>query len=145
MKLQNIQEVEEFRKVVHQCKGRVYLESLEGDIFNLKSAMSEYVALGRLLSDPKSKTAQQGPVSPLWPVDWGKAALCKTTGAAGHRGGSAKTARRFSGVSEAHGGVRLSGKAWPWRCDLLPCSRAGVSALRSTISWSKCPIMHSVM
>ena len=32
MKLQNIQEVEEFRKVVHQCKGRVYLESLEGDI-----------------------------------------------------------------------------------------------------------------
>ena len=51
MKLQNIQEVEEFRKVVHQCKGRVYLESLEGDIFNLKSAMSEYVALGRLLSE----------------------------------------------------------------------------------------------
>ena len=47
MKLQNIQEVEEFRKVVHQCK----LESLEGDIFNLKSAMSEYVALGRLLSE----------------------------------------------------------------------------------------------
>ena len=46
MKLQNIQEVEEFRKVVHQCKGRVYLESLEGDIFNLKSAM-----LGRLLSE----------------------------------------------------------------------------------------------
>ena len=42
MKLQNIQEVEEFRKVVHQCKGRVYLESLEGDIFNL---------LGRLLSE----------------------------------------------------------------------------------------------
>ena len=39
------------RKVVHQCKGRVYLESLEGDIFNLKSAMSEYVALGRLLSE----------------------------------------------------------------------------------------------
>ena len=51
MKLQNIQEVEEFRKVVHQGKGRVYLESLEGDIFNLKSAMSEYVALGRLLSE----------------------------------------------------------------------------------------------
>ncbi len=51
MKLQNIQEVEEFRKVVHQCKGRVYLESLEGDIFNLKSAMSEYIALGRLLSE----------------------------------------------------------------------------------------------
>ena len=51
MKLQNIHEVEEFRNVVHQCKGRVYLESQEGDIFNLKSAMSEYIALGRLLSE----------------------------------------------------------------------------------------------
>ena len=29
----------------------MYLESLEGDIFNLKSAMSEYIALGRLLSE----------------------------------------------------------------------------------------------
>lgn len=51
MKLQNIHEVEEFRNVVHQCKGRVYLESQDGDIFNLKSAMSEYIALGRLLSE----------------------------------------------------------------------------------------------
>ena len=54
------------------------------------------------LCDPKSKTAQQGPVSPLWTVDWGKAAPCKTAGAAGHRGVSAKTARRFSGVSEVN-------------------------------------------
>ena len=51
MKLQNIHEVEEFRNAIHQCKGKVYLESLEGDVFNLKSAMSEYIALGRLLSE----------------------------------------------------------------------------------------------
>ena len=51
MKLKNIHEVEEFRDVVHQCKDRVYLESPEGDVFNLKSAMSEYIALGRLLSE----------------------------------------------------------------------------------------------
>ena len=51
MKLKNIHEVEEFRNVVHQCKDRVYLESPEGDVFNLKSAMSEYIALGRLLSE----------------------------------------------------------------------------------------------
>ena len=43
MKLQNIHEVEDFRKVIHQ--------EPEGDVFNLKSAMSEYIALGRLLSE----------------------------------------------------------------------------------------------
>lgn len=51
MKLINIKEVEEFRKVVHECEGDVYLKSTEGDVFNLKSAMSEYIALGRLLSE----------------------------------------------------------------------------------------------
>mgnify|MGYP004508577257 FL=1 len=51
MKLQNIHEVEDFRKVIHECKNNVYLKSQEGDVFNLKSAMSEYVALGRLLSE----------------------------------------------------------------------------------------------
>lgn len=51
MKLQNIHEVEEFRKVIHECKNNVYLKSQEGDVFNLKSAMSEYIALGRLLSE----------------------------------------------------------------------------------------------
>ena len=51
MKLINIQEVEEFRKAVHQCEGNVYLKSPEGDVFNLKSAMSEYIALGRLLGE----------------------------------------------------------------------------------------------
>ena len=51
MKLVNIKEVEEFRKVVHACEGNVYLKSTEGDVFNLKSAMSEYIALGRLLSE----------------------------------------------------------------------------------------------
>lgn len=51
MKLTNIKEVEAFRSVVHECEGNVYLKSLEGDVFNLKSAMSEYIALGRLLSE----------------------------------------------------------------------------------------------
>ena len=51
MKLQNIHEVEDFRKVIHACKDDVYLKSQEGDVFNLKSAMSEYIALGRLLSE----------------------------------------------------------------------------------------------
>ena len=51
MKLQNIHEVEDFRKVIHECKNNVYLKSQEGDVFNLKSALSEYIALGQLLSE----------------------------------------------------------------------------------------------
>ncbi len=51
MKIKNIKEVEEFRKVVHECTGDVYLKSLDGDVFNLKSALSEYIALGRLLGE----------------------------------------------------------------------------------------------
>ena len=51
MKLKNIKEVEQFRNVVHECEGDVYLKSQEGDVFNLKSALSEYIALGRLLSE----------------------------------------------------------------------------------------------
>ena len=51
MKLKNIKEVEEFRKVVHECEGDVYLKSQEGDVFNLKSALSEYIALGQLLGE----------------------------------------------------------------------------------------------
>ena len=51
MKLKHIKEVEAFRKVIHECEGNVYLKSPEGDVFNLKSAMSEYIALGQLLSE----------------------------------------------------------------------------------------------
>ena len=51
MKLKNIKEVEEFRKIVHSCTGDVILRSPEGDVFNLKSSLSEYIALGQLLSE----------------------------------------------------------------------------------------------
>ncbi len=51
MRIKNIQEVEAFRAVIKECEHDVYLKSQEGDVFNLKSAMSEYIALGRLLSE----------------------------------------------------------------------------------------------
>lgn len=51
MKLKNIKEVEDFRKAVKECTGDVYLKSMDGDVFNLKSALSEYIAVGRLLSE----------------------------------------------------------------------------------------------
>ena len=51
MKLKNIKEVEEFRKVIHPAPATVTSKSQDGDVFNLKSALSEYIALGQLLSE----------------------------------------------------------------------------------------------
>ena len=49
MRLNNIKELQEFMAIVNSCEGSVWLESIEGDKFNLKSALSQYVALGALL------------------------------------------------------------------------------------------------
>lgn len=51
MQLNNIKEIESFLATVNQCKGNVYLRSLECDIYNLKSALSQYTAIGALLSE----------------------------------------------------------------------------------------------
>jgi hypothetical protein len=51
MQLNNIKEIEGFLATVNQCKGNVYLRSLECDIYNLKSALSQYTAIGALLSE----------------------------------------------------------------------------------------------
>lgn len=51
MKLSNVKDVEKFIQVVNECKHDVYLKSVEGDVFNLKSSMSRYVAIGRLIEE----------------------------------------------------------------------------------------------
>lgn len=51
MKLNNKIEVEKFIQVVNSCEHDVYLKSLYGDIYNLKSAMSQYIAIGKLLDE----------------------------------------------------------------------------------------------
>lgn len=51
MKLNNVQEVEAFKQAISNCRGDVWLKSVYGDCFNLKSSLSEYVALGKLLSE----------------------------------------------------------------------------------------------
>ncbi len=51
MKLRNVKEVEEFLATVKECKGGVVLTSMEGDRYNLKSTLSQYVAIGKLLSE----------------------------------------------------------------------------------------------
>ena len=51
MKIMNIKNVDEFFKVVEQCKGRVELVTGEGDRLNLKSKLTQYVSLAKIFSD----------------------------------------------------------------------------------------------
>ena len=52
MKLHKVKgEFNAFKKAVEQCKGQVWLETPEGDKFNLKSEFSYYIALGALLDE----------------------------------------------------------------------------------------------
>lgn len=49
MRLNNIKELQEFLAIVNSCEGSIWLESVDGDKLNLKSQLSQYVALGALL------------------------------------------------------------------------------------------------
>ena len=51
MKLSNVTDVQKFVAAVNACQNDVYLKSLEGDVFNLKSSLSQYIAIGRLLEE----------------------------------------------------------------------------------------------
>ena len=51
MKLSNITDVQKFTAAVNACQGDVYLKSIEGDVFNLKSSLSQYIAVGRLIEE----------------------------------------------------------------------------------------------
>ena len=50
MKVQNINDIESFFKVIENCKGKVELVSDEGDRLNLKSKLTQYVALAEIFS-----------------------------------------------------------------------------------------------
>ena len=51
MKLTNVKDVQKFIEVVNSCENDVYLKSVEGDVFNLKSSLSQYIAIGRLIEE----------------------------------------------------------------------------------------------
>jgi hypothetical protein len=51
MKLSNITDVQKFLAAVNSCENDIYLKSQEGDVFNLKSSLSQYIAIGRLLEE----------------------------------------------------------------------------------------------
>ena len=51
MKINKINDIEKFFKVVDECKGKVELVTGEGDRLNLKSKLSQYVSLANIFSD----------------------------------------------------------------------------------------------
>lgn len=51
MKIKNIKDVNTFLNVVNECTGDVTLTSAYGDKFNLKSQLSQYVAVAALLGE----------------------------------------------------------------------------------------------
>ena len=51
MKLHNIGEVNDFLSTVDRCKGDVWLEDRQGSRLNLKSKLSQYVAVAALIGE----------------------------------------------------------------------------------------------
>lgn len=51
MKLNNIKDVQNFMAAVNACENDVFLKSQQGDVFNLKSSLSQYIAIGRLIEE----------------------------------------------------------------------------------------------
>ena len=51
MKLTKISQVEDFLTIVNTCKGDVTLSSQYGDKYNMKSLLTQYVAIGALLGE----------------------------------------------------------------------------------------------
>ena len=50
MRLSNISEVNEFLRTVDRCTGDVWLESADGNKINLKSKLSQYIAISALIN-----------------------------------------------------------------------------------------------
>lgn len=51
MKFTKISQVEDFLAAVNAAKDNVWLTSIYGDKYNLKSLLTQYVAIGALLKD----------------------------------------------------------------------------------------------
>ena len=49
IKLHNI-ELNDFIKAIDECKGDVYLETMDGDVLNLKSKLCQMIGLATILS-----------------------------------------------------------------------------------------------
>lgn len=50
MKITQIKNIPEFLKRVQTCSGNVILSTMDGDVLNLKSTLSKYIAANDILS-----------------------------------------------------------------------------------------------
>ena len=51
MKFNSYEEIREFLDIVDSCRNDVYLHSQYGDVYNLKSKLSQYLGVAALLSE----------------------------------------------------------------------------------------------
>lgn len=51
MRIKKVEQIDEFLKIVDESSGDVWLESKDGDKFNLKSRLAQYVAIGMMLRE----------------------------------------------------------------------------------------------
>lgn len=51
MKIKSTKDIEAFKTAIDKCEGEVWLESIYGDKYNLKSSLSQYIAMADLLRD----------------------------------------------------------------------------------------------
>ena len=51
MKIRTLEDVEAFKEVLSKCEGSVWLESINGTHYNLKSNLNQYIAMADLLRD----------------------------------------------------------------------------------------------
>lgn len=51
MRLKTLDQVDQFLSIVDSCKGSIYLTSKYGDRFNLKSKLSQFLAINAILDD----------------------------------------------------------------------------------------------
>lgn len=52
MKVKNIENPQEFMKLIDNCEGKVELLTEEGDRLNLKSKLCQYVSLASIFASP---------------------------------------------------------------------------------------------
>lgn len=51
MRFKNVKEIDDFISIVNTCEDNVWLESSFGDRINLKSKLSQYIAIAALISE----------------------------------------------------------------------------------------------
>ena len=55
MKVRTMKDVEALKKAVSECSRDVWLESQNGEKYDLKDELSQYVAIGALLQDQEER------------------------------------------------------------------------------------------